>query len=241
MKTLLRFLLLAALLPAGVLPAAGQCSISGLATGNSSQQQYLSGSTTATFINSSCGLIASVQPIGLAGISGTTTASVWLDAPQPLHYVRRYYEITPALNAATASGTVTLYYTQQDFDAFNAVSVLKLPLNPADAENYKTNLLIEKRAGTSSGSTGRPNSYAGSPVEIKPSSVTWNATDSRWEVRFSTNGFSGFFARTALPLPVTLVAFSGKNTPAGNALYWQTAAEEHNAGFEVQYLSLIHI
>lgn len=36
-------------------------------------------------------------------------------------------------------------------------------------------------------------------------------------------------------LPVQLVAFSGKNTPAGNQLYWQTAAEYNNSGFEVQY------
>ena len=36
------------------------------------------------------------------------------------------------------------------------------------------------------------------------------------------------------PTPVTLLDFSGLNTPQGNRLNWSTASEQNNAGFEIQ-------
>ena len=37
-------------------------------------------------------------------------------------YLQRHYDIEPMNNASTATATLTLYFTQQDFDNYNAVN-----------------------------------------------------------------------------------------------------------------------
>jgi hypothetical protein len=155
------------------------------------------------FINN-CNIIARVKPAGASPISGSTTAKVWIETTQPAQFVKRHYEITPATDATTATGSVTIYFTQAEFNDFNAVNAVKLPTGTADASG-KANLLIEKFPGTSSDGTGLPNTYTGTPVTINPAdaNIVWNATRSRWEVSFDVTGFSGFFVKTisgTLPL-----------------------------------------
>ncbi len=92
--------------------------------------------------NSACRLIARVVPNGAFPISGPTSACVKFETVVPVFppvtgqpFVQRHYQITPATGAATATGNVTLYFTQAEFDAFNAHpgATLKLPLNAGDA------------------------------------------------------------------------------------------------------------
>jgi hypothetical protein len=47
--------------------------------------------------------------------------------------VQRHYEIAPTNNASTATGRVTLYFTQAEFTNFNndPLSVLDLPADAA--------------------------------------------------------------------------------------------------------------
>jgi hypothetical protein len=137
-------------------------------------------------------------------ILGNTTAKVWIESSQPATYVKRHYEITPANNAGTATGRITLYFTQAEFDDFNAVNMIKLPVNSTDAAG-KANLRIHKISGISSDGTGLPASYSGASIIIDPSDadIVWNSTASRWEVTFDVTGFSGFFieiSQTVLPL-----------------------------------------
>ena len=191
-----------------------------------------------TYFSNGCtdALIARLIPNGASPISGNTTAKVWIETIQPAQFVKRHYEITPATGAATASSNVTLYFTQVEFDDFNAVNAVKLPTSSADAAGI-ANLLIEKRSGVSSDGSGLPSTYTGSIAIINPedADIIWNATQSRWEVSFDVVGFSGFFAKTqAAVLPLTLINFTGSKTSNGNLIQWQTANEINTKSFELE-------
>ena len=172
-------------------------------------------------------------------IAGTVNAKVWVDATQQVSYVKRHYEITPATNATTAQAIVTLYFTQEEFDDFNAVNAIKLPASPADAAG-KLNLLVEKIDGTSSDNSGVPNTYGGTAVTINPNDndIVWNATLSRWEVSFEVTGFSGFWVKTQLAtLPVHWLSFKALLLHKHQAqLSWQV--HEHDVlSYELQHSS----
>lgn len=187
-----------------------------------------------TFItNDSCQLIASVVSPGK--LLGNTTAKVWIDSTQPSEFVKRHYEINPVTNATTANGRVTLYFTQEDFDAFNAVSDKRLPITSDDALGI-SNLLIEKRSGTSSDGSGLPSSYSGDVQTIDPddSDIFWNQSAKRWEVSFEVNGFSGFFVKSQLTaLPVRLVKFVVNKMDGMAQLQWETIAESNTSHFDI--------
>lgn len=185
------------------------------------------------FTNASSQIIAQVSP---GTISGNTTAKLFFEGTQPAQFVTRHYEINPASNASSATGNVTLYFTQAEFNAFNAVSSVKLPTGPSDNTGI-ANLLIERRIGTSSNGTGLPLTYSGATQTINPSdpSIVWNSAASRWEVTFNVTGFGGFFVKTqTIALPVTLSYFNGRMTEAGALMSWQTASETNNARFSIE-------
>jgi surface protein len=203
---------------------------------NQTETRTISGASPVTFFGTSCDVIGTVTPTGATPISGSTTAKSWYESTQPTNFVRRHIEISPTIGASTATGTVTLYFTQAEFDDYNAVNTSKLPTNGSDVAGI-SRLLVEKRGGSSSDGTGLPNSYSGTVETIDPAdaNVVWNATDSRWEVTISVTGFSGFFVKAQnVVLPVELLAFEGKNTEGGNILVWQTANEKNNMGFDVE-------
>lgn len=193
----------------------------------------------ATHYSDDCtSIIATVTGDGMAtSIQGNTTAKVWIEATAPADWVKRHYEITPNSNASNATGRITLYFTQADFDDFNANNTTKLPMNAADAANNKANLKIEKRQGTSSNNTGLPGSYSGNIETIDPvdADIIWNAVANRWEVSFSTIGFSGFFAKTqGAALPLQLLSFKGNRNEGINNFEWKTASESNILNYELQ-------
>jgi hypothetical protein len=165
------------------------------------------GTNPSFFLTPTNYLIASLNPVGSNPVSGVVNANVWIDPAQSAT-VKRHYEITPSTNATTATGKVTLYFTQADFTDYNsqipAPSVL-LPANPTDTLGI-ANLKIEKRSGISSDGTGSIGSYSGSPSIINPvdEDIKWDATNSRWEVTFEVIGFSGFWAKTVPIVPVCI-------------------------------------
>lgn len=157
------------------------------------------------FASANCEIIAKVTANGASPITGSTTAKVWVETTQPnaanSKYVKRHYEITPAANATTATAKVTLYFTQQEFNDFNAVSAIDLPTNALDIVGV-SNLLVEKRPGVTNNGTGLPATYTGSAININPldADIIWNEGIKRWEVSFTTAGFSGFFIKTQTAL-----------------------------------------
>lgn len=194
--------------------------------------QNASGATR--YFNSCNELLVAVETTGITNnVQGLTTARVWIDDVQPAQYVKRHYEITPDDNAENAVGKVTLYFTQAEFNAFNVANPSsQLPDGPSGAIS---NLLVEKRGGSSSDGTGRPHTYPGQPETISDVQVVWDNNLERWEVSFTTTGFSGFFVKTAnSPLPVRWISFSAQlNDDQKAALNWKVD-ETNVSHYEVE-------
>lgn len=208
-----------------------------IATTNSSVKNNQS-TTGRTFYGNNCNeLLASVQGDGTGtSVNGNTTAKVWIESIQPSKFVKRHYEITPESNAGTATGTVVLYFTQGEFDDFNAdpTNLNKLPSGPLDAIGM-ANLLVEQRGGVSDDGTGIPDTYPGTILTIKPFSILWNSSVNYWEVSLHVTGFSGFFVKSITEaLPVRWLSFSGKLNNRNRAqLIWKV--EEYNVtGYEIE-------
>lgn len=211
-------------------------------TSSSSQTQDVA-NASGNYTDGSCNIITNVQPSGANPVTGNITAKVWIESSVPTQagqpYVARHYEITPATNATTATGTVTLYFLQSEFDAFNAAagSILKLPTGPSDASGI-ANVRIGKYSGTSSDNSGLPATYTNGSYVIDPNdaNIVWNNTDSRWEVSFNVAGFSGFFAQTStFTLPVTYVSFTAEKINEKVLLKWQTAIETNSSHFVIEH------
>jgi hypothetical protein len=214
-----------------------------LATTNAVATRSYTGRGPSSFISSSCQLIATVNSTGLSPITGSITAKVWLQPTQPAQFVKRHYEITPATNATTATGTVTLYFTQQEFDDYNAVNAIDLPTAANDNVGI-ANLQIEKRGGISSDNSGLPNTYSGAISTINPAdnNVVWNAIENRWEITFPVTGFSGFFVKTATGvLSVNWLSVQGKLSATKQAqLYWKVA-ENNVATYDIEKQSATNV
>jgi trimeric autotransporter adhesin len=213
-----------------------------IASATTSNPSFTVSATNNIIADAACNLIARLQPNGAVPVSGTVNARVWREASVPTYggkpFVQRHYEITPSTNTATATGRVTLYFTQVEFNNFNAhpASAPDLPTGPGDAAGI-ANLRIAKYPGTTSNGTGLPNSYGSAAVIIDPidGDIVWNATLSRWEVSFNNVGFSGFIVQTSLvALPVSLLSFSGQLNNTDVSLKWTTTTEIENDYFEVE-------
>lgn len=190
-----------------------------------------------------CRSMASIRPWGASPVSGTVAAKAWVRSSLFQHngqlLVGRAFQLQPAQNAATATAIVTLYFSQTDFDDFNAEhSVGYLPAAPADVAG-KSNLRIYKFGGTSADGSGEPGSFSSAPVLIDPAddSIVWNAGLQRWEISFPVTGFSGFFAGNTQQqlLPLTLTGWQAIRKDGRIRLTWQVGGAEPSARvFEIQ-------
>lgn len=204
----------------------------------------ISSGEAASFMGGAgCRIVASVSSQGTNPVTGSINARAWVETTVPkFHgdpFVVRHYEITPAQNAANATGRVTLYFSQGEFIAFNAApgSALDLPVDAGDAPG-KTNLRIGKYSGTSSDGSGLPGSYPSimsTIIDPADNDIVWNDTFKRWEVTFDTEGFSGFVVQTSTaPLPVRLVSFTAKPEEKAVKLDWQIADAVNVSHFEIE-------
>jgi hypothetical protein len=144
---------------------------------------------------------------------------------------QRYYQVQPV--NALSSGynpyfSIRAYFTQAEFDAFNAVSSIKFPINATDAQNYRQNVRIVHVY----------NNGAPPPAIENPANrvVSWDAALNHWVVAFNTIAFGSFYltAENAISLPVTWAGFSVRAEGASAVLDWQTATEINNSHFEVE-------
>ncbi|NIF03984.1 S8 family serine peptidase [Chryseobacterium sp. Tr-659] len=166
--------------------------VKNLATSN--QTKAITVANGYNYFTNSCQLISRVEKEAASTVTGSVTSKVWVDNAQP-NYVSRRFEINPAANASSATGKVTLYFKQAEFDAYNLTNTVKLPTSPTDAAN-KANLIIEKYDGTSN--TGTVASFGSAATIITPNiaDIMWNDTYQYWEVSFQTTGFGGYFVKT---------------------------------------------
>jgi Secretion system C-terminal sorting domain len=171
-------------------------------------------------------------------IPGGTLFNVWPTGGNYLGYVPRHYEINPPAASSGASATVTLYFTQDEFDNFNTndISYSDIPTGQSDLQG-KANLRIFKFAGASTAGSNGITYASNTPLEINPddNKIVWNSIANRWEITFDITGFSGFFVGSAAtPLPVSLISFSGKNQENSIQLNWHTSTETNFSHFEIQ-------
>jgi Concanavalin A-like lectin/glucanases superfamily/Secretion system C-terminal sorting domain len=205
-----------------------------IATSNVTQTLTVSGSTN--FSTYCTDLITNVTPNGGSPLAGSTDAEVWIENTQPATFVKRHYQVTPDANATNATAAITLYFTQQEFDDFNAINTIKLPTSPTDVSGINR-LIIEKYSGTSNDGTGFPSSYTGAVSSIDPidTDIVWNIMAGRWEVKFNVTGFSGFFVKSFVGvLPINLISFSGISGNRVNYLHWKTGNEIDISHFEIE-------
>ena len=155
--------------------------------------------TGKNYIFNNYDLIARVEKDDNHSISGKVSAKVWVDN-KPTKYVSRRYQIVPNNNAENASGKVTLFFTQTEFDAYNKGKAVQLPTSATDEAN-KANVIIEKYPSNNFNENWVPNSNS-NPVQIKvsPENVRWNDTYKYWEVTFENTGFGGFLIGTEATL-----------------------------------------
>ncbi|MBL0146849.1 MAG: T9SS type A sorting domain-containing protein [Chitinophagaceae bacterium] len=195
---------------------------------------------TETYRASNCERFNVLQPNGASPVSGSVTARVYKYATVQTYnaepYVQRVIDITPATNAATATGRVTLYYTQLEFDDYNTASGAwpDLPTGAGDATGI-ANLRITKYGGTPNVTPSLPNQYSGGANEyINPADVdiVWNATDNRWEITLDITGFSGFYIHTNpnFALPIVVNYLQGTKQGGSHNLNWKvTCASSSSA------------
>lgn len=204
-----------------------------LPTGHISITQN-TGTNNNTYI-STCELLNKAVPSGASPMSGSVTAEVWVESSVPSYagepFVARHYQITPAIASTTSTGTITLYFTQADFDAFNndPGAALHLPTGPNDA-NGIANLRIGKYPGISNDNSGLPASYTtGTPIVIDPidANIVWDLVNNWWAVTFDVPSFSGFIVQTSpVVLPVKLTSFTATASNSDGAiLYWNVAVQ----------------
>ena len=198
--------------------------------------------TSPININDNIFEIAKLQPAtGANQLTGNVTALVIVDSSvstfhsQP--YVQRHYDITLAVNANNAQATITLYFTQQDFDNYNnyvTANNLNLPLLPTGGID-NGNVQITQFHGNFTGSS-RPENYDNPNVVLITPNVVWDNTDQWWTVTFPVTGFSGFFVSTSnTALPLTLLNFSGKLHNNSIDLQWLTSNQISTKEFIVEH------
>ncbi|GEM_PF-409740 len=175
------------------------------------------------FYNNACQLIAQVIPSGTKPVVGNVNARVILNTTANASFVKRVYEITNQNNDAQATGKITLYYTQAEFNALNAtLPTPLLPTGPTDLQKF-TNLQLSRYTGISNDGTGNPSSYTGTPalISLQPSNAIWNAEKSRWEVTIEETVFGSFIIEAAKNAPIVLDYFNGTIVDKNNVLNWK--------------------
>lgn len=190
--------------------------------------------TDSVFMDNGCKIMAKVTPTpGPNALAGNVEIKEWIEA-NTFNMVRRHYQITPASNAGTAQGRVTLYFTPADFQAYNANGNIPLPTQDNSTPLYAANIEVVKYSGTSP--NGLPGGYpAQTPVILTGSALKLWWEGAYYSITFDVTGFSGFFVKTSSQtIPLTLLSFEGKATATGNLLNWKTEREVNFSHFEIE-------
>jgi hypothetical protein len=192
--------------------------------------------TTDVRYSNDCDLMLTINPNGASPVSGSTNVKVTIDNTvnnyngQP--YVQRHFDIEPATNASTATGTITLYAYQSEFDSFNlAAASASLPLLPTGTVD-NGNVRVSQFHGTGTA----PGNYTGAEVYIVPT-VSWDAVHGWWVMTFPVTGFSGFYIHTAWgahALDIKLNNITARNEGNINRIDWNSSEETTGTAYILQ-------
>jgi len=186
------------------------------------------------YVTNACELIARVVPAGVSPVAGVINTCVTRDVSQQYFngepYVQRHYDIEPASNAATATATVTLYFTDIEFANYNSLNLVWPPLptvaNGANLDPNKANVRVTQFHGTPTGGlpTTTPGNYTGARILINPGAANVNWNGNYWEVTVPVAGFSGFYLHSTLtnkPLPIIVNYLTGRRQGSDHVLNWK--------------------
>lgn len=184
---------------------------------------------------------AVIVPSGASPVAGPVSNRITIDPSVQTYngnpYVQRHYDLEPAVNASAATATITLHFSQAEFDNYNSFPGhgSDLPAGPGDVTGIAS-LRVHQYHGFSA--SGVPGTYNGSDIILDPedNKIIWNPAAAWWEVTFDVTGFSGFFIQSTnnINLPLQLLAFSVTRQGGNAMLTWTTTAEINVDRFEVQ-------
>ncbi|WP_165836437.1 Kelch repeat-containing protein [Taibaiella soli] len=171
----------------------GVCSSFGMAPSGSSDTHDANSATI--YSDTACGIIATVIPSGNNPLHGNVTAKVTQDNSSGSFngygYARRHYDLNTTSNDSMLTETMTLYFTQQDFDDFNNSNPTGplLPTNSTDLTG-----ISNIRVGLFSAPNNPQNSsLADYLVNPSDSNIIWNVAAGRWEVSFDDTSTGGLY------------------------------------------------
>jgi len=205
------------------------------ADGNTVESNAYAVNGTTDYLTA-CKAISTITPSGASPVTGSINNIVRVDTGANKMgtarlYAARYYDIMPATNPATATGTVKLYFLQSEFNNYNGKAFANnyYPL-PDNGANTIDSLRILIYHGAPTGGHW-PGDYAGAIDELSSASpgvsVVWNAAGNNgtgwWEVSFPANGFSGYFisSKPIPPLPIKIEYFRGAKQGGNHVLDWK--------------------
>ncbi len=174
---------------------------------------------TLNYIDGSCNLLARIEDASGGNVLGSTTtnltnSSTAIVANNNVGYVRREYEIAPASNGTS---TVTLYFTQADFDDFNATNGTQFDIatGPGDGTGISNIKMVVFTGG---------NVNVGTRNNLTPS-VFWNASESRWEVTATTSLYGYFYIFGDVTCPNVISNITFNNLTATSVIVnWNNAS-----------------
>ncbi len=176
-----------------VVTAAGNTGLAGDVNNIESQFLIDVPATTEVRYPADCDLMTILDPSGATPIGGNITVKVILD-PSVMSfgspYLQRHYSITSPSNPTTATGTVTLYATQAEFNAYNTAAAAQgLPLLPTGGvDNGNVRVTVYQSLWT----IPDPNVPA---TTITPT-VTWDAAHGWWKMVVPVTQIGGFYIHT---------------------------------------------
>ena len=194
------------------------------------QSETINNNTSVLFA-SSCTPIAMIQDQAAGSGQGSTqvcanVVAANITANNGQVFASRYYTVTPN---STEAATITFYLTQDDFSDYNANSgsMLQMPQSGSNSDPNIANLRVAQLA------TGSILSDAF--TSLTPSAMSWNSSDTRWEVSVSVNATAANYYFYTLPscnLSMTSVTVSGI-TSSSAVLNWAavSGASEYNFRF----------
>lgn len=184
-----------------------------------------------------CKKVAAIFDVADGTSLGSISVCEEIDCSTQFHngqpYVNRNYQIVPTNND---SAMVCLYFLDDDFQQYNASAAPNWPALPtALSPGNAVNLAITK---VDNGDLNTPGHIA---TAIPNSMITtsYDPATTVWTVCFPVSGFSYFYAHSQnplnIPLPVSLLSFTGRRDEGTSILNWSTSSEQNNSHFILEH------
>jgi hypothetical protein len=199
---------------------------------NTSDGEYLGAGNELYFYSAGNEVIARIKNLGafdygctqaVIDRAGTGASPFWNNTPTN-YLMNKTYRILPGTNNASGQYEVSFYFTKAEVDGWEAATGQSF----ANIQGIKVPSQIKNVTVATPAPDG-----AGSVQIVTPVRGTLGT---KYTLSFTfSNGFSGFgFGIPVLPLPVTLIEFTGKLQDDHGYLEWSTSTEQNSDHFDVQ-------